>query len=165
MQFLITLQFLIGLIATTTLASPIQADPATAALEARDTVKLNQYKSLSDWYALPPPHSTLNIHLIRPLTLLFSLDIAKTTKTSSSTPPPSQENATPLTTLLMRIFWTREGTGIASVSYPAGRKSVRFGSDVFFGRLVFLRLQWWLDWIWPLCCGVPRQDGEWEEGC
>jgi hypothetical protein len=104
MQFLITLQFLIGLIATTTLASPIQADPATAALEARDTVKLNQYKSLSDWYALPPPHSTLNIHLIRPLTLLFSLDIAKTTKTSSSTPPPSQENATPLTTLLMRIF-------------------------------------------------------------
>jgi hypothetical protein len=62
MQFLTTLQFLIGLTATTTLASPIEAAPAedaSAALEARDTVKLNQYKSLSDWYAFPPPHPTL----------------------------------------------------------------------------------------------------------
>lgn len=53
MQFSNIIQVLIGLAATSTLASPIEASsegPST--LEARDTVKFNQYRSVDDWSAL-----------------------------------------------------------------------------------------------------------------
>lgn len=64
MQLLHILQVVIGL-AATTVANPVEA-PDDSTLESRAPVKLNQYRTFDDWYALDFPdfeYSSHEIHL------------------------------------------------------------------------------------------------------